>query len=676
MMFSEDSSSANFYSVPGGSVDASSVWKPHPSHTDLNNHNSKLSAWTPGTRGNNKGGGEFVYDDASAKAAWNNGGGRQDKSGMHGNNAWSTQGPDSLVGNEALLEQELFNLNMGVKPGDNYGGGPAQWGRQEVNQSTPWEVDSANNMNRGPPFGGPEGGMPPPHGRPFMQQQPPMHFDNGGNHQWRQQQQQQQQQQQWDNDGGFGNKGGASAPDFNGPPFPGAGPMPGQFHGRMNNFVPQQSGFNDRMPFQIRNGPPFHHGHHQPPPQQQPWMENKFGGGGHHQMHHPMANPNAGGRFPFNHPGQQPPPNGPPNMMMPGRPPLLPMQPPHHSHHPPSNVNPVQQNFNMGSFPPTAGSQNDDSMWQDPNGELRKWQRDTGTAVWGDPAKQNASEIRRWLQPPTDSDEENILTPDPLREGKEEIETGWGPPPAPPGQKNAVSAVPQAWAEPPRGPPPPSNFGMPQASNNFHQQVPTGPPANGWGGPPQQQQQQQQPPVNAADWTRSGPPSAAAFQQPPPMGGYDNFGQPIQQQNDQNFQTRRLADKLRMAVSKGLLDMELLVNGAHTFNTPHAANTMKLLNEMFDHVTHLENLEAQIKQIEMNPARKPEFDQLQIKIGVVKAELNDYREKIHAALSQKPGGIIPGNAARVSLADELTSMDHQQPNDLSTPLGNEVGQLW
>ena len=98
---------------------------------------------------------------------------------------------------------------------------------------------------------------------------------------------------------------------------------------------------------------------------------------------------------------------------------------------------------------------------------------------------------------------------------------------------------------------------------------------------------------------------------------------------------------------------------------------------MFDHVTHLENLEVQSKTLEMNPARKPEFDQLQIKIGVVKAELNEYREKIHAALSQKAGGIIPGNAARgISLADELTSMDHQQPNDLSTPLGNEVGQLW
>ena len=35
--------------------------------------------------------------------------------------------------------------------------------------------------------------------------------------------------------------------------------------------------------------------------------------------------------------------------------------------------------------------QNDDSMWQDPNGDLRKWQRDTGTSIWGDPAKQSAN---------------------------------------------------------------------------------------------------------------------------------------------------------------------------------------------------------------------------------------------------------------------------------------------
>lgn len=37
-------------------------------------------------------------------------------------------------------------------------------------------------------------------------------------------------------------------------------------------------------------------------------------------------------------------------------------------------------------------------MWHDPNGDLRKWQRDTGTAAWGDPTKQTGQQIRRWQQ--------------------------------------------------------------------------------------------------------------------------------------------------------------------------------------------------------------------------------------------------------------------------------------
>lgn len=41
---------------------------------------------------------------------------------------------------------------------------------------------------------------------------------------------------------------------------------------------------------------------------------------------------------------------------------------------------------------------NDDSVWHDPNGDLRKWQRDTGTAAWGDPTKQSGQPIRRWQQ--------------------------------------------------------------------------------------------------------------------------------------------------------------------------------------------------------------------------------------------------------------------------------------
>lgn len=41
----------------------------------------------------------------------------------------------------------------------------------------------------------------------------------------------------------------------------------------------------------------------------------------------------------------------------------------------------------MGSYPPMGAPPSDDLMWHDPNGELKKWQRDTGVSVWGDPNK-------------------------------------------------------------------------------------------------------------------------------------------------------------------------------------------------------------------------------------------------------------------------------------------------
>jgi len=618
MMFNDE---YNFGPPSGSSLDAN-VWKPHP--PDLSNHNSKLNTWAPpGTRGNK----EFVYDDASAKAAWN--GGRPgstlggDKPIGAPQNAWGP--PGEQLANDLALDQEFLQMNISGKPQDGFGqpAGP-QWGRQEVNQSTPWDVDANGAMGR-PPFGGPEG-IPPPGRGGFIQQ--PMHFDNGNN-QWR----------QWDND--FG--GGKAPPEFSGPPFGGPG-MQGQFnHSRMNNFVPQQQpGFNERMPFQIRNGPPFHHGGPHPP--QQPWMDNKFGNGAHHQIHHPMGGPNAGGRFPFGHPGQQAPPGGPPNIMMSGRPPLMAMQPPHHPHHPGA----VPPNFQMGTFQPAI--QNEDAMWQDPNGELRKWQRDTGTAVWGDPAKQNASEIRRWIQPPTDSDEENLLTLDPLREGKDELETGWGPPPAPPGTKGAPGMphpiVPSGWNEPPRAAP--QNF-PPGAPNNFHGGPP---PANGWGSGAQ---------PGSADWTtRSGP----GFNQGPQMGGFEGFGAG----GNQETEIRRIADKLRLAVAKDLLDVNLLANmnaAAGCFsNQEQAANTLSLLNNMLDKVQYQEMLEARIKQ-EGDPSKRSEIERSLVGI---KKDLQDYREKIHAALK--------GSPTRVSLADELT-MDEQSNQDLApSSLGGGVGQLW
>lgn len=49
-----------------------------------------------------------------------------------------------------------------------------------------------------------------------------------------------------------------------------------------------------------------------------------------------------------------------------------------------------EQSYTNSSF--TIGGASDDltlSVWHDPNGELKKWQRDTGVSFWGDPEKQS-----------------------------------------------------------------------------------------------------------------------------------------------------------------------------------------------------------------------------------------------------------------------------------------------
>uniref|UniRef100_A0A183C4K0 PUM-HD domain-containing protein n=1 Tax=Globodera pallida TaxID=36090 RepID=A0A183C4K0_GLOPA len=81
------------------------------------------------------------------------------------------------------------------------------------------------------------------------------------------------------------------------------------------------------------------------------------------------------------------------------------------------------QNGTATAIQPAAHS--DDSIWQDPNGELRKWQRDTGTSIWGDPAKQSTIPIQRWHQFTADEvvAKSNILAKE---GGVEVVESGWG----------------------------------------------------------------------------------------------------------------------------------------------------------------------------------------------------------------------------------------------------------
>ena len=44
---------------------------------------------------------------------------------------------------------------------------------------------------------------------------------------------------------------------------------------------------------------------------------------------------------------------------------------------------------------PQPSEVNNDMMWHDPNPKAKRMQRDTGTAVWGDPSLQ-MTDIKRW----------------------------------------------------------------------------------------------------------------------------------------------------------------------------------------------------------------------------------------------------------------------------------------
>lgn len=165
----------------------------------------------------------------------------------------------------------------------------------------------------------------------------------------------------------------------------------------------------------MRNGPP----HMQPSGnQQQPWMGNKYGNENRFQTYGAppqtgpmnmvppsmvgqrgafMAPPPLGGAHP--HPGMQPPP-------------MHQMPPNPHMNAPAPQSGHQGGQFSVGTFStaglggmgnfqsntPAVPPINDDSVWHDPNGDLRKWQRDTGTAAWGDPTKQAGQAIRRWQQ--------------------------------------------------------------------------------------------------------------------------------------------------------------------------------------------------------------------------------------------------------------------------------------
>lgn len=163
------------------------------------------------------------------------------------------------------------------------------------------------------------------------------------------------------------------------------------------------------------------------------------------------------------------------------------------------------------------------------------------------------------------------------------------------------------WNEPPRIPPQ-TGFSNP----NFHGNPP---PANNWNATSA---------PGSADWTR--PPGYQAQQ----IGGYNDFNGGRNQE-----EPSKIAEKLRLLISKDLIDVNLLnmLQNNGMSNQAHATATLNLLNTMLTKVSHQEALEAKAKKLEyMN--KKPEMDRVIAEINEVKKELQEFREQIHSILKQ------------------------------------------
>ncbi|KAI6190971.1 M-domain domain-containing protein [Aphelenchoides bicaudatus] len=670
--------------------EADGQWKPH-SHMQAGGppNASKLNTWA---NKRNKGGGNMFPGHPSHNF---NGGSNTPpyKGGWQEGNRHTPS--DKVPWSDPLQDQMLdsfcddmfgMNLNgpgkMGIPP--HGGNGAPQWGRGEINQTTPWDVDNSRNANFNPE------GMPGT-GPRFMQQ---MNMDNGTG-QWR----------SWEHDGGFPKDFHHGQPGGFPPHMGGPGKMHGNFYnGAGNNFIMQQ-GFNDRM----NHGAPFVPHQHPAP------TYNKHGNNGRFQPPYPQAAPmNVMPPTMMNRPYIGPPSlasahNLPPPQMH-QIPPNMQTGPVGHQNHPSAGAGGNQFSVgtfssatvgmvNIGTFQPNSSAAppvndemgemaryaNSDLIWHDPNGDLRKWQRDTGTAAWGDPAKQSGQPIKRWQQ----VDENDPLggqhsagtnsasnssapqqSPDLLKKSADEeetTETGWGdlPPlngaPLPQPQISAGPAGHYAQPQPlaaqnPNAPPPGSAWSDPQRSMPMNM-PPSTHAGNFYGG--------QASSGTPTDWSRmsfsgSGFSGGNTPQIPGSFEGTQNGSvqQPssnVPGQDASTGSTNEIADKLRMAASKGWIDPAVFCS-----NNKLSTHTASLLNQLINRLTLYEQNTQKIDQLKRQEAsgtssangspQRAELDRLVRETTQISNELAELRQNIHSSVEGQRSN------KGMSLADELTNI--------------------
>ncbi|XGW35117.1 hypothetical protein V3C99_018833 [Haemonchus contortus] len=288
----------------------------------------------------------------------------------------------------------------------------------------------------------------------------------------------------------------------------------------------------------------------------------------------------------------------------------------------------------------------DDLMWHDPNGDLKKWQRDTGVSLWGDPEKNNERTVRLWAIGEAEEEDLEVSLmkcPVPQKKVDGSNEDGSARLPFPIPSKRPIVVT--GWGELPENDP-----------NNPIKHDEAQPGSGKWGDLPSHTQHatdspwflpsQQQPQPFAPEAPAWGQPNTAAAPMPP------GPSQP---------HTQAVADQLKYAVDKGYLDMSVL----QQMNLP--PHVLQHMNKMLALIPALECCEAELKMLVdsvrpdgevdgnspqrwMNDVQKVEYNRLIIEVTTVKIEVAELSKKIQRGLAD--AGMSSGSATVEGLGSD------------------------
>ncbi|VDK68754.1 unnamed protein product [Litomosoides sigmodontis] len=307
---------------------------------------------------------------------------------------------------------------------------------------------------------------------------------------------------------------------------------------------------------------------------------------------------------------------------------------------PPNAFNSYSQVSKSDSF------MGENAVWQDPEGEVRKWQRDTGTAAWGDPEKQQ-KEIRRWIVPvgkeydnAENESGSRIIVP-----------LGWGDLPSKSlsnsGAPNSTTSLP-SWptknAQASTVTAPSSGWGNRSASGTAKSAIPTL-----W-----DILSEHQPTSVESGWM--------------PTDGANNAAMPAS--------TQQIVEQLRQAVAKGLIDVSLL-------SKPLPNEALSEMRTLLSRIPVLEQAENDLARLMsavkinndpeggsgrmdtptdlMTTEQRSEYNRLVIEIAATKTEILTIRERIRGN-SDTAGSVRPAT----SLPESQRMQPQQQQPAVTT----------